>query len=310
MANFEIRPEIKLCKYPDKINANLIAHKKAIEGLKLTKVEDISNLTNSSTKIYLYENNERTDEAPSINIKNKFQKMMQQKIDISLKKKWTNINVQATKSIIIKSGNRNNRLDNPDIQEHKFKAETITKSIKTMEMFKSYQNNIINTDQCQRCLNETEDYDHIFRCPKSSERLQECKHKAIELMKHRKTTSIHYNKIKEETNSISEEQLLNIIGINENSFLELNPTSRGIITNELIRTFNLKTPKEMNHKDIWLKLTVDAWISGFYDKTMKDRKKAIMELREKLTNEREKTRIAIGGGTKKRMVGVLGIGDI
>jgi hypothetical protein len=77
-------------------------------------------------------------------------------------------------------------------------------------------------------------------------------------MKHRKTTSIHYNKIKEETNSISEEQLLNIIGINENSFLELNPTSRGIITNELIRTFNLKTPKEMNHKDIWLKLTVDA----------------------------------------------------
>jgi hypothetical protein len=34
MANFEIRPEIKLCKYPDEINANLIAHKKAIEGLK------------------------------------------------------------------------------------------------------------------------------------------------------------------------------------------------------------------------------------------------------------------------------------
>jgi hypothetical protein len=55
---------------------------------------------------------------------------------------------------------------------------------------------------------------------------------------------------------------------------------------------------------------VDAWISGFYDKAMKDRNKAIILLREKLTNERENTRIAIGVGTKKRMVGFLGIGDI
>jgi hypothetical protein len=53
---------------------------------------------------------------------------MQQKIDISLKKKCTNINVQATKSIIIKSGNRNNRLDNPDIQEHKFNNYKIDKN--------------------------------------------------------------------------------------------------------------------------------------------------------------------------------------
>ena len=56
---------------------------------------------------------------------------------------------------------------------------------------------------------------------------------------------------------IPEEQLINIIGINEDSFLKINPASRGIITNDLIRTFNLKTPKEMKNKSIWLKLTVD-----------------------------------------------------
>jgi hypothetical protein len=59
----------------------------------------------------------------------------------------------------------------------------------------------------------------------------------------------------------------------------------------------------MNHKDIWLKLTVDAWISGFYDKTMKDRKKAIMELLEKLTNERANSRIVIGAGGEQGFLG-------
>jgi hypothetical protein len=96
---------------------------------------------------------------------------MQQKIGKCLNTKWANPNVAATKSIIIKSGNRRNRLDNPDIQEQKLKAEAITKSIKTMEMLKSYPNNMVNTDQCQRCLNATEDYDHIFTCPKSKEKI-------------------------------------------------------------------------------------------------------------------------------------------
>jgi hypothetical protein len=84
MKNFEIPPEIKLCQYPEEINANLIAHTKAIEGLKLNTFEDISNQDKTSTKIYLYENNERVDEAPSIYLKNNFQKMMQQKINTEL----------------------------------------------------------------------------------------------------------------------------------------------------------------------------------------------------------------------------------
>jgi hypothetical protein len=68
---------------------------------------------------------------------------------------------------------------------------------------------------------------------------------------------LHYKKIKEEMNVIPEDQLLDIIGVNEDSFLKFNPTSRGVITNKLIKTLNSKTPKEMKHKDIWLKLTVD-----------------------------------------------------
>ena len=128
-------------------------------------------------------------------------------------------------------------------------------------------------------------------------------------MKFRKSTAIHYKKIKEEINIISEEQLLNIIGINDDSFLNINPASRGIITNDLIRSFNLQTPKEMKDKDIWLKLTVDSWISGFYDIAMKEREKGIMELQEKLTNEKKLRDdiLDVIGGRRKRRGGVLGI---
>jgi hypothetical protein len=41
----------------------------------------------------------------------------------------------------------------------------------------------------------------------------------------------------------------------------------------------------------------------FYDKAIKDLKKQILLLHEKLTNERENTRIMIGVGTKKRIQG-------
>jgi hypothetical protein len=55
-------------------------------------------------------------------------------------------------------------------------------------------------------------------------------------MPNRKSIAIHYRKIKEETNIISEEQLLNIIGVDDDLFLNINPASRGIITNDLIRS--------------------------------------------------------------------------
>jgi hypothetical protein len=130
-------------------------------------------------------------------------------------------------------------------------------------------------------------------------------------MKLRKSTAIHYKKIKDEMNIIPEEQLLNIIGVNDDSFLNINPASRGVITNELIRLFNLKTPKEMKHKDIWLKLTVDSWISAFYEIAMKEREEAIMGLQEKLTKEKRRRndiRAVIGACGKQRKEGAAGIG--
>jgi hypothetical protein len=221
---------------------------------------------------FLHQNRQPVDVYPRRIIQRTFQNQIRGRLEDKFNHIWglDDTDVVETVTIANKGMEIQNHLDSSHTKEQSFRIKLSfqkTPTLKLVQKYKSYINTI-----CPRCGEEEEDIDHLFQCQDTYSHLDELTKQTTQLIESRKKDVVLYRPLKEQKDQPAGSYLLYYLAGKkrfDESFLDT-PQSKGIITKSLIGQFKDAKRLQANRK-LWLQLTVDSWLSTFYDVIWKRR---------------------------------------
>ena len=212
---------------------------------------------------YLNINNKNITSYPSKTLKKLRQQETSESNNKSLGEKWNTpiyqINTKKTKQLTQNKRGKENPLDASNMNEIKFRIDTITQKLPTNDMLLRYKK--ISDDTCQICKKYTETNEHIWTCEKTKDALEEILDNTKILLEQRIEKKL-----------INKKTLEILIAMKEDKELLRRKFSRGIIIDkeiELLKNCHTRDNNTNVYQDIME--VIDAWLTAFYKAIWKPR---------------------------------------
>jgi hypothetical protein len=165
------------------------------------------------------------------------------------------------------------KLDPRNKAQQGFRIKLLVNKLQTLDQYKQYRKfNHINTT-CRRCCLETETQQHFFTCQHTISAFEVIKATAIEILDKGPAHLYHFNKLLtlKEQDSPTSTQLIDLLGATTDSFLTTHTlASRGIVStqtaNRFKQYFTTAFPHHKNNHHLWLRFTLDAWLTALFSK--------------------------------------------
>jgi ribosomal protein L34E len=169
-------------------------------------------------------------------------------------------------------------LDSVNYRQRAFRIKLLYQTLPTNATVSTWKKYSTTNPNCPRCLNSVETLAHLATCPKTVEALPDLLAKATQIMRLHKATTTTYRIIKESPFPAPPYQLLNAFGCTEESFLST-PLAMGVIHHNDLEFFQsaLGPCVHPSTARLWFTLTLDAWLSAFYQLVWKPRNRCVFD---------------------------------